>query len=528
MTNNKTDKSLSFLVITICVIVFLIFLNTLGNSILDPGDGLKHFLIAKYSWSYPSLFFDHWGKPLFTLLSSPFAQFGFKGMLFFNILLFVATSFFLLKITKLLSLKNGWLSILFCFSIPIYFGIVVSGLTEILLATLIIATLYYVLKEKYFIGCVILSFSYFSRPESLFVIMSFVLYLLIIKKYKYIPIIGLSILIYSIAGYFTHDDFLWVFTKRPYSSTGTYGSGELFHFVGSYKDTFGKFITYSFLVGVLIVTYNLIKTKLTLSNLQWTLLVIFPVCLVVGAHSILWWKGMQGSAGLLRILATIAPLVALVAVFALNKIESLLPIKPLSKSFSFLLLIVGSYIAYLTVQNHFIDDRMISSEKVLLEAAEWYKNEHKGIKIYYMPPYFAYQADIDPFGKDTNMEMFKMLKDKKIPSNNAEFGELFLWDGQFSEIEGKISLNTMYNDPSLTHVKTFKPEKPFNVYGINYEVQVFKKVKNKNQQEVNKVINRIKNNKDWFESVKKEAANRKIPIEEMLERSAKHVIKNRK
>ena len=62
----------------------------------------------------------------------------------------------------------------------------------------------------------------------------------------------------------------------------------------------------------------------------------------------------------------------------------------------------------------------------------------------------------------------------------------------------------------------------------NPEVQVFKKVKNKNQQEVNKVINRIKNNKDWFESVKKEAANRKIPIEEMLERSAKHVIKNRK
>ncbi|TXB64765.1 hypothetical protein FRY74_09955 [Vicingus serpentipes] len=521
-------KSFNFLIVLLLAIVFCFYSLSLGESILDPGDGLKHFLIAKHSWDYPALFFDHWGKPLFTLLSSPFAQFGFKGMLFFNTLLFVVTSFFLLKIAKLFSLKNGWLAILFCFSIPIYFGVVVSGLTEILLATLIVAALYYFLKENYFTGCIILSFSYFSRPESLFVIMSFVLYLLVIKKYKYIPIIGLSIIIYSIAGSFTHDDFFWVFTKRPYSSTGTYGSGELFHFVGSYKDTFGKYISFSFLVGISVISYNFIKTKLTPSNLQWNLLVVFPVFLVVGAHSILWWKGMQGSAGLLRILATIAPLVALVAVFALNKIESLLPIKTLSKPFSFLLLIVGSYTAYLTVQNHFVDDRMISSEKVLLEAAEWYKNEHKGVKIYYMPPYFAYQAGIDPFGKDTNMEMFKMFKDKKNPSNNVEFGELILWDGQFSEIEGKISLTTMYNDPSLSHVKTFKPEKSFKVYGINYEVQVFKKVKNKLQQEVNKIIERIKNNKEWFDKVKVEAENRGVSIEEMLKRSAIHVIKNRK
>jgi len=512
--------------------IFIVYIIDLGDNILDPGDGLKHFLISKYAWQYPNLFFDHWGKPLFTLLSSPFAQFGFKGMVFFNLLLFVITGFLILKISKILSLKNGWLAVLFCFSAPIYFSIVLSGLTEILFATLVVSALYFFLKEQYFWGCLVLSFSYFSRPESIFVIMWFVTYLVFIKKYKYIPILGISVILYSLAGYFYYNDILWVFTKRPYSSTGTYGSGDVFHFITSYKHTFGSVISFLFLSGSLLISINFMKKKFVNieKDLKWILLVLIPIISVVGVHSILWWKGLQGSAGLLRILATIAPLVALIALYSLDVGQKIIMKKASAikvKYISGLLFFVGIILAGYTASNLFIDARMISSEEVLRDAASWYKKNNKGIKIYYMPPYFSYAAEINPFGEDSNMEMFKKFKDKKTPSNNMKNEELVLWEGQFSKIEGKISLEMMFSDPNLLLLKTFSPKKEFMVYGEKYGVYIFKKVKNKQEFEINTVINRIKKNKEWFSKVRGQAKDREITIDEMLIISAKYVLKNR-
>ena len=102
-------RMLNLLIVTCLSFIFVGYTYFLGENILDPGDGIKHFQIAKYSWDYPSLLLHHWGKPLFTLLSSPFAQLGFNGMIFFNILLFVVCAVFILKIAQQLSLKYGWL-----------------------------------------------------------------------------------------------------------------------------------------------------------------------------------------------------------------------------------------------------------------------------------------------------------------------------------------------------------------------------------------------------------------------------------
>lgn len=139
----KTFKFLHYPLVVSMVFIFVYYMEAIGDIILSPGDGINHFQIAKYSWNYPGLFFDHWGKPLFTLLSSPFAQFGFKGMIFFNICLFVVSSIFLVKISKKLTLKNEWLAIALCFAAPVYFRIVLSGLTEILFSTIVIVTLYF-------------------------------------------------------------------------------------------------------------------------------------------------------------------------------------------------------------------------------------------------------------------------------------------------------------------------------------------------------------------------------------------------
>src|ERR1017187_8761669 len=90
-----------------------IFINTTG----DSGDSILHFLYSKYSFVHHELFFHHWAKPFFVLLSSPFSQVGFKGIIVFNCLLASLTCLFTYRTAKSLNLKHAWfvfLFILFC------------------------------------------------------------------------------------------------------------------------------------------------------------------------------------------------------------------------------------------------------------------------------------------------------------------------------------------------------------------------------------------------------------------------------
>src|ERR1700722_11209994 len=84
-------------------ILFVLFIYAcvilaLSSGTYDSGDGINHYLIARYSWHHHHLFIDDWGKPFFTIISSPFAQFGLKGISVFNILCGLASSYFAYKI----------------------------------------------------------------------------------------------------------------------------------------------------------------------------------------------------------------------------------------------------------------------------------------------------------------------------------------------------------------------------------------------------------------------------------------------
>ena len=56
------------------------------------ADNFVHYRISKYAFKYPHLFLDLWGKPLFNVLSSVFAQFGYIGIEIFNIIIAILTT----------------------------------------------------------------------------------------------------------------------------------------------------------------------------------------------------------------------------------------------------------------------------------------------------------------------------------------------------------------------------------------------------------------------------------------------------
>ena len=88
MKNNQIYVLL-FIYLIIVTTIIILFEGT-GRS----GDSIHHYLFAKFAPLHPKLFFNHWAKPLYVLLASPFAQFGFIGVKIFNATVSMFTIFF--------------------------------------------------------------------------------------------------------------------------------------------------------------------------------------------------------------------------------------------------------------------------------------------------------------------------------------------------------------------------------------------------------------------------------------------------
>ena len=116
---------------------------------LEGGqDSYMHYLFSRYSWSHPHLFLDQWGKPVFTLLSSPFSQLGINGLVLFNLFCLLFTGYYSYKICKSLSVSIPELAFVFVVFAPIAFGRSISGLTEPLNALLVALMLFFFVKDK--------------------------------------------------------------------------------------------------------------------------------------------------------------------------------------------------------------------------------------------------------------------------------------------------------------------------------------------------------------------------------------------
>ncbi|MDF1671989.1 MAG: hypothetical protein P1U41_00655 [Vicingaceae bacterium] len=380
-------------------------------------------------------------------------------------------------------------------------------MTEILMCTILVLSLYCYLKENFILGTLILSFSLLARPESNIVIPFFMLYLLYKKQFIALPFILSGFIIFSFAGYFYYDNFFWIITERPYFSKGTYGTGSFFHFILGYKQILGLVATFLFVLGMISL---FIKKQYEEKKVALFLLVLFPAISVLLVHSFLWWTSLYTSAGYFRVLSTVIPLFALISFLGLNTMFTWLE-KRINKTYiNILTLIISALIVFGGLFNLQIDNRLMIEQDVLIKAANWYKSQGENKKIYYLPPSFSYQARINPFTEEGTRDNMKYFGDKDKPSRNMKEGELLLWDGQYSRVEGQISLEDCLKDDNLLCVSSFYPKENITFYGHPYSVRIFKKVnkkvevKNSFVNEFNKSIKsvlktlRVENNSDEF------------------------------
>lgn len=274
------------------------------NSIpVDTGDGLVHYAIARESWNDPQFFLDHWGKPLFTLLSSPFAQLGFYYHIGFNILLFALTCIVAFRIFDRFQLGKAyyWFFPLLLIIVPDYSYCVLGGMTEVLFAFLVVLSVYFAFAERWFLFALVVSFIPFARSEGMLLIPLAVTLLLVMRKWKMVPFLFIGFAAYSIFGVALGHPYDWYFSENPYNPVSPYGSGPWNHFL-LYMDNHTGILTmllapFGFF-GWLVARKRPEKPKAFY-------VAIYAAAIYAGifaAHTWFWYTGTYASAGLTRVI----------------------------------------------------------------------------------------------------------------------------------------------------------------------------------------------------------------------------------
>ena len=416
----------------------------------DTGDSVSHYLFAKYAPKHPELYFDHWAKPVFVLLASPFAQFGFTGMKIVNSCVVLLTIFTTYHIAKTLKFRNAIIVSFILICTPLYFTLTFSGLTEPLFALVVSISILLLLKDKYVAASILISFLPFIRSEGLIFIGIFAIYFAFKCKWKMLPFLVVGHLIYSFLGYFIHHDLLWVIREIPYAHLDSiYGNGTLFHFSEKLYYLLGLPIYFLFVVGLIAIYWDAIKKK---SNLDEQVLLALGFLTFFIAHSLFWFLGIFGSMGLLRVFICVMPIIALVALKGYNFItETVLGQSKLPQLIFKALLIISVIIFPFTTNKaalNFNRDFSISQEQLLVQQMADFSIKNYGTKQTYVcaHPYFSLALDIDPFDKT------KMVDWNESNLLNLQSGSLLIWDSHFALIDLGITKQIIDSDSSFVNI----------------------------------------------------------------------------
>ncbi len=468
----------------IVILLFLLFaaftiLSYLSDGSYIGGDTYVRYTLARYAFQYPINFFNHWGKPIYIAVASPFAQFGYNGFKLFNICTGILTALFSYLICKKLKFENSWLVMLFvCFS-PVYYMLMFTGMTEIFFSFIIILSIYFIVNNKYIVSAIILSFLPIIRNEGIAIWVLFIFLYSIRKQYKSIPFLLSAFIIYSICGLFYYHDFWWLINQNPYKPGGNsiYGHGEWNFYFTNLRITIGSPLKILFIIGFISFIYilvfkNKIKTNLIDNNIQIILLIISIIATYFSLHSILWWKGWMSVYGDTRFMAAITPLAAIISLYGFNFIIRYFSIHKIIIYFISVLFVV--FLIRNTKNIYPMPVHLIGTDVVVKDAAKWIKNNNLDTnKIFYWDPFFPIVLDINPY---YNVKVECFVKNLSNPEIGTNKGDLILWDAHYSPNEGNLPLVNLSNNKNFTILKVFKPEKSFTILGgYNYEIYIFQR-----------------------------------------------------
>jgi hypothetical protein len=459
--------------------VVLLLLRAASEGLLEMGDGVNHYMIARYSWRHPELFLDLWGKPLFTLLASPFAQLGHVGVAAFNALVAIATAWIGVRALRP---AGGAAQLAFPFLVllaPQYVLMVMAGMTEPLFGLLSVITLLLLLQERPLVAAAIASLTPFARPEYIAFVPLVMGWFILQRNWRALPWCLAGFIAYAIIITVVKGDPFWFWTSDPYRhADGVYGSGPLDFFTSRAETVFGRPLL-TFGVSALLL-WPLIHWKDRDHRRQHRLMLVcaaLPVLGIVAVHSVLWYTGMRGSAGLVRVLATAVPLAALFATWTLGRGASLVLHRRWAVVLTAVLFTAGT--AVWCIDDLTKQVRLpiaLEMNQRFLDAASFGIKEHlrEGRRVYSTHPYMAFRSEVDPFDTAQYHPVWGLSEEDV--ERRFRPGDLLLWDSQLGSNEAGIPLERVLNDGRFAVVEAFEPPEGSRVLGGHiYEIFLFER-----------------------------------------------------
>lgn len=447
--NAQTISGILFLLVSIAFLLSAL----LGDSMGEGGDSTLHFLYARHAWENPVLFLNHWGKPFFTFIASPFAQFGFTGMKLFNVGCAISAAWLSSQTAKLLNLKYWYWCRLAVLMAPLFYPVMLSGLTEPLSALVLIGSIYLWFKDHKIVSLSLASFLPFIRSEGLVILGVFFVLLWILKQYRLMPWLLLGHAVMSVAGWFYYHEILWVFTKIPYATThNSYGSGNYSHFIEQLYFCIAPIVFGGFWLGVFF-RIRLWLREGRQSNYSELFLIYGISFAFLLAHTLFWAWGIFISMGLNRVLVTIFPLVGIIA---WSGFEQLLQRLSAKYQYALEIALAAAMLLFPFIENpastQFKEHTFIKREHAFIRdsIAPYLRNKYPQQMYFASDPSIAYYTAHNFFNPAEWTYAWH-----GIPISDLKSGDVVICDPYLMPIECKLSIEQLQDDSSLVQDTIF-------------------------------------------------------------------------
>ncbi len=448
--------------IHLLLFVVLVIMAFVTGGYGSDGDSITHYFFAKGAWQNPMYLFDQWAKPFFTLFASPFAQFGFIGIKVFNITCGVLSSYFATQVARVLGKKWFWLIPVFAFATPAYYSYLFSGLTEPFSGLVLILSIYLCLTKRVSAGFILASFLAFCRTEAQVYLFLFALFAISNGQLKKVPLLLVSYVVYTVVGYFFTHDLFWVFS-HPYNSTGSvYGSGTWWHYLSEMRNENTIVPLLLAALGLLASIGRITEKVYDWRNELWLVHGIFFSTLI--GHSLMWYLGVFGSAGMPRTILPVYPLLWIILIDGLGFLERItvryvIKFKTLIAILLCCQLVIavsGPYAGYYFMNNlppntdqQFIKAEVVPFVKAAFPKAEQFVIEH---------PFLGLALDINFIDYKQRIVWTEYSK------NNWNPNWIWIYESRITEQQSGVTVQQIEEDGKLKLLRKFVSSEGWEYY----------------------------------------------------------------
>lgn len=426
-------------------------------------DNIRHYQNARFYLLHPELFFDAWGKPLFTTLLWPFTLLGFKVARVLNLIISVFILLFTLKIADRFYKGNSLILLVLISFTPVYFFLSTSCLPQLLFGLLLIAGIYFMLENRPSLSAVIISFLPLVYTYGFIILAIFICVLVLVKSYRSIFLLLTGTVIFSMAGYFVIGDIFWLAHHFTNSSGKIVANTSDLIYEINFNIGFPLLLL--LISGFGIWTFDVLK-KFSISNKK-TIYYLLVVGNFLAFLVIVLYSGSKSE--------TIYLSVALVLLAALIGGETINFLYKKNRIIAKVAIVgfalIQVVLLFATNKFSFKIDGQIELAK---KGANYIQFNEPNGKLYYFNPLIPFYLNIDP---SDSLKSSLITKGNEI-SKIMDWDDLLVWDSEFGKVKYGVDLKILEDDSNLEKSESFYlHDKTVKISENDSSIHIFKKLK---------------------------------------------------